>query len=430
MTLRFLQLNIVLLAGVCGPVTAQDNAVSKPNIVFILADDVGREVLECYGGESCRTPRLNELAEGGMRFLHCYSMPVCHPTRVCLLTGRYPRHLGHPGWGSFPEEAEQQTFAHILKEAGYATAVSGKWQLALLGRDPLHPRRLGFDEWSLFGWHEGPRYHEPMIHQNGRLREDTAGTYGPDLYVEFLVDFMRRNRQQPFLAFYSMALCHDVTDDLSEPVPYGEHGRYDNYREMVAKMDERVGRLIDAVNHLGLSQRTLILFTADNGTPTRSIIRAEDGRYVREPVVLRLNGQSIPGGKGELTDWGTRVPAIASWRGVIEAGRVDDSLIDFSDILPTFADLAGEQPLAGDRLDGHSFADLLRGSGPGRRTWVCAEGRNGQFFVKTRNWKLYSDGRFFNTEKDPFENSPVSAVDVPPAERTCLERGLESLKER
>ena len=137
-----------------------------------------------------------------------------------MLTGRYPRHLGNPRWGSFPKPSEKQTFAHVAKDAGYATAVAGMWKICLMKNDLDHPRRLGFDEWSVFGWHEGARYHKPMIYHNGKVRTDTAGKYGPDLYVDYLVDFMKRNKEKPFLAFYSMALCHDVTDDIGEAVPY------------------------------------------------------------------------------------------------------------------------------------------------------------------------------------------------------------------
>ena len=138
-------------------------AADPPNILLIMADDVGVDVLGCYGGQSYKTPRLDELAATGMRFTHCYSMPVCHPTRIALMTGRYPMHLNNPRWGAFPKEAESQTFAHVLKKAGYATAVAGKWQICMMRDDLDHAQRLGFDESCLFGWHEGPRYHSPMI---------------------------------------------------------------------------------------------------------------------------------------------------------------------------------------------------------------------------------------------------------------------------
>ena len=113
---------------------AEAAARGRPNIGFIMADDVGDEAIGCYGGTSYKTPHLDELARTGMRFRHCYSMPVCHPTRVCLLTGRYPFRLKHQRWGTFPKSAEKQTFAHVMKRAGYATAIAGKWQLTMLDR--------------------------------------------------------------------------------------------------------------------------------------------------------------------------------------------------------------------------------------------------------------------------------------------------------
>ena len=125
-------------------------ATEKPNILFIFADDIGQEVLECYGGQSYPTPHFNELANTGMRFDHAYSMPVCHPSRLTLMSGRYPFRHGKVAWGDYPKSEESNTLARLLQRAGYQTAISGKWQLCLLKDDPLHPRRMGFDHWDLF----------------------------------------------------------------------------------------------------------------------------------------------------------------------------------------------------------------------------------------------------------------------------------------
>ena len=178
----------------------------KPNILFILADDVGQEVLGCYGGESYATPHLDHLAATGMRFRHAYSMPSCFPTRVTLMTGRYPLRFGRIVWGNFPKGAESSTFASLLQQNGYSTGITGKWQLTLMRNDPQHPARLGFQHSELFGWHEGPRYYEPMIYHNGQVRGDTKGHYGPDLYLRSTIDFIRRNRDRPFLAYYFYGL--------------------------------------------------------------------------------------------------------------------------------------------------------------------------------------------------------------------------------
>lgn len=387
-----------------------------PNIVFILADDVGREVLGCYRGESYETPNIDALARGGMRFEHCYSMPVCHPSRICLLTGKYPAALGNPQWGTFPRDEESRTFAAMLKRAGYATAIAGKWQLELLKEDPDQPARMGFDEWCLFGWHEGPRYHDPLIYENGTLRTDTAGKFGPDVYVDFLIDFIKQNQDQPFLAYYSMALCHDVTNDIGKPVPYGPNGRWLNYAEMVAEMDHQVGRLVTALDKLQLRENTLILFTGDNGTPSASFLRYEDDKFVRPRVFSTINGRRVQGGKGQLTDWGTRVPLIANWPEHIEPDSTSEALVDFSDFLPTMAQLAAiTVPNPSDR-NGHSFADVLLKQGPTSRVWAYSEHKS-QRFVRTQRYKLYSSGKFFDMQADPEEKHPLAEEQLSNSQR-------------
>ena len=413
---------VLLLAAAASCRQRQDVPAKpeQPNILLILADDVGREVLGSYGGTSYPTPHLDQLALTGLRFEHAYSMPVCHPSRVCLMTGRYPFRLGHPVWGTFPEKWEERTLPQLLKRAGYATAIAGKWQLTLLREDPEHPFRLGFDQYSLFGWHEGPRYYEPLIWENGRIRSDVRDQYGPDVYVRFLTDFMERHRSGPFFAFYSMALCHDVTDDLEEPVPFGPRGRYDSYSEMVGAMDQRVGRLVGALDRLGLREKTLIFFTTDNGTPKRSIITARDGKLVREPVSSEMGEITIPGGKGDLTDAGTRVPTIANWTGTLSPGQATEALVDFSDLLPTLAELGGAGIPPGEPLDGTSFASLLRGERGAGRDWVFAEHR-GRSWIRNRDWKLYRDGRFFHMRTDPDETQAV-----PPNQESAVREHLRT----
>jgi len=396
-----------------GPTRAAEESAApkptQPNILFILADDVGLEALGCYGGQSYKTPNLDRLADAGMRFDHAYAMPVCHPTRVCLLTGRYPFQAENPRWGSFPKKLEPLTLAHVLKNSGYATAVAGKWQLTLLKKDPQHPERLGFDEWSLFGWHEGPRYYDPLIWQNGKIRKDVSDRYGPDVYTEFLIDFMKRHRDRPFFALYSMALCHDVTDDLKQPVPYAPgKDHYDTYQTMVEAMDRCVGRLVEALDRLRLSENTIVIFTGDNGTPKAYIHRAEGRKYIRKPIHSRLRGQMVPGGKGSLTDGGTRVPLLVRWKGQVKPGQDVDHLVDMSDYLPTFADLARAELPAALKPSGHSFAPLLRGQDYEPRKFAFAEHR-GRHWVRNQRYKLYGDGKFYDIERDPRERRPLPA---------------------
>ena len=403
---------------------------APPNVLWILADDAGREVLGCYGGESYETPCIDSLARSGRQFGHCYSMPLCHPSRICLMTGRYPAVLGNPEWGSYPAEYEGRTFAAILKSAGYATAVAGKWQLSLMKNDRQQPARMGFDEWSLFGWHEGPRYHNPLIYQNGHVRTDTQGRYGPDLYVDFLIDFISRNRSRPFFAYYPMALCHDVTDDIGKPVPYGPAGRWLSYAEMVVDMDRQVGRLVAALDDMQLRNNTLILFTTDNGTPAGSYLKFENGRFERPEVFSKIDGRAVQGGKGQLTDGGTHVPLIANWPGHVAAGSRCDDLIDFSDFLPTLAELGKVSLPESETIDGHSFTTSLWGDGRTARQWAYSEGRSGRRYARTQRFKLYSSGEFFDMLSDPDEQHARSHGQLTRQQRDIrylLQTALDSL---
>jgi arylsulfatase A len=399
---------IQLLAGSCGQQT------EKPNILLILADDVGREMFSSYGGTSYHTPNIDDLASNSMQFEHVYAAPVCHPTRITLMTGRYPFRFGNPAWGSFPEHAENQTFAHEFKKAGYATAVAGKWQLCTMKDEPDHPQRLGFDEYCLFGWHEGPRYHHPLIWQNGEIRQDVAGRYGPDVYSDFLIDFMKRNRNHPFLAYYPMALIHDVSDDFEPPPPYGPAGRYENVQEMSAEMDRIVGKMLQALNDLGLASNTLVIFTTDNGTNHRSIIRHEDGEFIRELVYSTIDGVEVPGGKTQITDWGTRVPTYIRWPGRIKGGTVCEELIDFSDFLPTFNEIL-DLPLPDYDIDGKSFAGILTGADYDPRDWVYSEKAGMEYMVRSKQWKLLPDGKLFDMNSDIHEKAPIMPAEDTPA---------------
>ncbi|WP_417390414.1 sulfatase-like hydrolase/transferase [Gimesia sp.] len=390
-------------------------AETKPNIVLIMADDVGSDAIGCYGGRSYPTPHIDALAKGGMKFNHAYAMPVCHPTRVCLMTGRYPFRFGKAGskWGDYPRDAEGISIGNRMQQAGYATAVAGKWQLCMMKNDKQHPSRVGFDEWCLFGWHEGGRYHRPLIYQNGALRDDASSLYGPEVYTDFLIDFMKRSHKagKPFFAYYPMALCHDVTDDLKdEHVAYYKHGRWMTFGEMMASMDDMVGKVVASLNEMGVRDNTLIIFTTDNGTPGASYLTVnENGKMVRPKIVSVQNDKIVPGGKGKLDDTGTRVPLIANWPGHIKADTEVDDMVDMSDYLPTVAEIAGlKQPDV--PRDGISFAPVLFGKPEQRQTreWIYIELRN-KSCVRSPEWKLYRDGRFFNVAQDPGEKSPLKS---------------------
>lgn len=386
---------------------------NKPNILLIMADDVGTDAIGCYGGQSYPTPHIDALAAGGMKFHHGYSMPVCHPSRICMMTGHYPFRFGKQGlkWGDYPKAAEGISIGNRMKQAGYATAVAGKWQLCTMKNALDHPRRVGFGEWCLFGWHEGARYNDPLIYQGGKVREGTSGQFGPDFYVDFLVNFIERSRDsgKPFFAYYPMALCHDVTDDLKDRhVAYYKDGRWMTFAEMVSAMDDMVGRLTQALDRMGLRNDTLIIFTTDNGTPAASYLSVnKNGKMDRPKVFSIRDGKIVPGGKGKHDDTGTRVPLIANWPGHIKAGTEVDDMVDLTDYLPTLAEVAGLED-DGVTRDGISFAPILFGEKRSRvRPWVyCEHGKRRS--VRSPDWRLYGDGRFYDLENDPLEKTRIS----------------------
>ncbi len=376
-----------------------------PNIVLIMADDVGYEVLGCNGGTTYETPNINRLAETGVRFTHCYSTPKCAPSRMTLMTGRYLFRTTEK-WGHIPPD--EKTFGHMLQSAGYATALSGKWQMALLKDDPLHIRKMGFQENCVFGWHEGPRYHDPLIWQNGEIREDVKDRFGPDVYCDFLIDFMATNKDRPFLAYFPMSVAHEISNDFQIPPPQGPDGRYPSYKKLIETMDKLVGRIVTALEQLGLRENTLVLFTTDNGTPKNFITAVENGKYIRTPIVSKMGDVTVSGGKGELTDAGTHVPLIANWHGVTAPGATCDDLIDFTDFLPTLAELSGADFPQNVIIDGKSFASQIKGQRGNPREWIYNQW-DGNAWIRTKRWKLYKNGDLFNMENDPFEKAPIKS---------------------
>jgi arylsulfatase A len=385
---------------------ANGEDAKKPNIVLILADDLGYETLGCDGGESYKTPNLDALAAAGMRFDRCYVQPLCTPTRVGLMTGM-SNARNYIEFGSMDPNAT--TFGNLLKKAGYATAIAGKWQL---GRDKELPQKFGFDESCLWQHtRRPPRYANPGLEYNGVERDFKKGEYGPDLVNDFALQFIEKNKSKPFFLYYPMMLTHapyQPTPDSADydPKAHGEKVHQDNkhFADMVAYMDKLVGTVVTKLDELELRDNTLILFLGDNGT----------GRG----ITSQLRGVAYPGGKGRTNARGMHVPMIANWPGHIRFGTTNDDLIDSTDFLPTVCAAAGTKVPANLKLDGQSFLPQLMGEkGQPRKwiyTWYAQNGISPLFeFVTTKDHKLYRDGRFFDLREDPFEEgSPKKAVDL------------------
>lgn len=389
----------------------------KPNILLIFVDDVGYEVPTVNGGESYSTPNIDQLAETGMRFTQGQSSPMCSPSRFMLLTGKY-NFRNYTDWGKLG--LDQRTIANMLQDAGYDTYAAGKWQLD--GGDNS-VRTFGFDEYVLYNLYEtiphydtdnrtAGRYKNPELFSNGKFLPfgSTIGKYGPDIFADSVKAYMEKsvNRGNPFFIYYSMALCHapySPTPDDPEFKNWNNRGSASNpnfFKSMVKYMDKKIGEVIAKVNELGISDKTLVLFMSDNGTPNS--------------IYSVFNGEIIRGGKMGTNKYGVNVPMIASLPGIIPAS-VNNNVIDLTDFLPTFADVARiPLPTTYGTLDGKSFArQLIQNKNAIPRDWVfCHYCPNNKIyrplkrFIYNTEYKLYdSTYLFYNIIKDPYEKNSI-----------------------
>ena len=380
---------------------------AKPNIIVIMADDMGFECMSANGWTEYKTPHLDNLAAGGIRFTHAHSQPICTPSRVQLMTGIY-NNRNYLKFGLLDPAAT--TFGHLLKKAGYATCIAGKWQLqgGLEG-----PTNFGFDEYCLWQVTRRPsRYPNPGLEVNGELKDYTNGEYGPDIVSDYICDFMERKKDDAFFVYYPMILPHwpfEPTPDSPDydPKAKGSDGQKNPhyFKDMVAYTDKIVGKIVAKLDALGLRDDTLVLFTGDNGTATS--------------VTTKFEGKPYPGGKGSPKDNGTHVPMVASWPGNAPAGKVSDALVDLSDWLPTVCEIAGAKVPDKLGMRGKSFAPLLRGQTfVAREQIYCWYERNGKRakasqHTRDHQYKLYSDGRFYDVGNDFKEQRPMDTEFLP-----------------
>jgi len=382
-------------------------ALDPPNIILILADDLGYETIGCNGGTSYETPFLNELARTGVRFNHCYSTPLCTPSRVQIMTGKY-NFRNYTEFGNL--KPGEVTFGHLLQAAGYITCVAGKWQLAGHYKGSnykgmgTYPGDAGFDEYCLWQIDSlGSRYWNPVINRNGRVIKNLKDKYGPDIFCEYINEFIKRNRKNPFFVYYPMVLTHAPfvpVPDIETQAEERNKGNKRNFAGMVTYMDKIVRRIVKNLDELGLRENTIIIFTGDNGTP--------------RGIESRMGKNSVTGGKGETTDAGTHVPLIINWKGTAPMGAVSDNLIDFTDFLPTLLESANIQMPGGFFTDGRSFFPQILGNQGNPRKWIFChyDPKWSKWtlkrFVRDKRWKLYHDGRLFDIGIDPLEENPIT----------------------
>jgi len=384
------------------PTATQPRSSQKPNIVFILGDDVGLNDLTCYGGDHAPTPNIDALASTGMRFEYSYSATVCGPSRCELLTGRYPFRTGmnSNATTNMPVAGTEIMLPTVLKQAGYATACVGKWGQVSWDNRPGPP--WGFDEY--FAFLLSGKYWSCNYYTNNTSKNLVNGQYMPDLMHMFLVDFLTRKQAQPFFLYYSMVHVHDPAQHTpdSNPATKAADNSAEFYEDNIRYMDKLVGQIVDTLVSLHLRENTLILYVGDNGSTAH---------YKLGPDTI--HGQTIDGWKNTMLEGGARVPLIVNWPGITPAGTTNHDLTDFSDFFPTLAEVAGASLPQGVVLDGTSFVPQIKGEQGHPREWVFVE-RNGDSYVRDSRYKLGNDGIMYDLKNAPFEQILVAATSTDP----------------
>ena len=397
-------LAFLLLCAACGPAMAA--GPSRPNIIFVLADDLGIDGVSCYGADAHRTPHIDALAASGLQFRTCYASPLCGPSRCLLMTGRYAFRTGgitNQSWrggGPGAKSADEYPMAKLMKQAGYATGQAGKWrQIGEL------PGDWGFDEFltdnTAGGW-----YWETKYNKNGKVLNLPDGTYGPDVVQDFTFDFIRRHKDKPFFFYYAMHLVHKPTLRTPDTVQ-GTKNVNKLYDDNIRYMDKQLGALVAELDRLGLRQNTLILVSGDNGTAAG----------YPSPV----QGRMINGWKGSMLEGGSRVPLIASWPAVTSAGKVLDDIVSFADLYATFAEIAGVKPPEGFKTDGQSFAPQLRGEPGTPRAYAYVQ-LDGHWYVREAGFKLNEAGKLFDMSDAPFVEKLITPDADTPQSKAARQR--------
>ena len=394
----------------------------KPNIIFIMADDLGYGDLGCYGQKVIKTPNIDRLAAEGMRFTHCYAgSTVCAPSRSVLMTGR---HTGHTRVrGNFgktggvgprrrvPLKEEDVTVAEVLKRAGYVTGITGKWGLGEPGTTGV-PNRQGFDEWlGYLNQRNAHSYYPPYLWRNEQKqmlegnRNGKKGQYTHDMFTDFALGFVRRHAKRPFFLYLAYTIPHSKYE-IPSVAPY-ERMRWKKdekvHAAMVTHMDRDVGRIMALLKDRAVDGRTIVFFCSDNGAAKRWERRFDSSGPLR-------------GAKRDMYDGGIRTPMIVRYPGKIAAGSESDLAWYFPDVLPTLAELAGVTTLP-KSIDGVSVLPTLLGGKQDLRDrflyWEFFE-RGFQQAVRWRDWKAVrrSPGRpleLYDLAEDPSEKRNVAA---------------------
>ncbi len=425
-------LSLLMIFPACTSNKKKKPDTTKPNILYILVDDLGKEWVSKYGADDVQTPNVDKLATTGMSFLNAYSMPQCTPSRVALLTGQYPwrngwiNHFDVPRWGHGAQfdPKRYNTFARVMKSAGYVTCAAGKWQISDFRVQPDIMVQHGFDEYCMWTGGEGgnikvsqKRYWDPYIHTKDGSKT-YEGRFGDDIFTDFIIDFMKKNKDQAMMIYYPMCLTHGPL--TTTPLEPDVRGKTEKHKAMVRYADFLLGKLMNALDSLGIRDHTIVFWTTDNGTAGS--------------IIGHRNGLAVRGGKTYLTENGINAPFIVNCPGIVPGGVITDALVDFPDMLPTFAELGGAGIPKRDTIDGMSFAPLILGKMlDSQRRWIMAMGshpsiiRNGKvenYFtfrdrvIRDKKYKAYIDTtkvicELYDLASDPGEENNIINSDKP-----------------
>jgi arylsulfatase A len=373
-------------------VQAQKSQPKKPNIIFILADDLGIGDVRCYGADNYRTPNIDKLATQGILFTNAYAAPLSGPSRAALLTGRYAFRTGATNQDAtgLMKPSVETMIPTYLKKAGYITASIGKW-----GQLPLNPSDFGFDHYLKFQgsgiyWNTQEKGKNYLV--DGKVTELKDKEYMPEIMHRDLVDFLTKNKDRPFYIYYSLSHVH--AEIL--PTPDSKPDSKDIYADNISYMDKLVGKLFVELERLKLTDNTILIFFGDNGTAEKRSDQATIG------------GRRLIGQKGSMEEGGSLEPLIVYWPGVTPVGKVSHDLIGEVDFLPTFAEITGTELPKDKILDGQSFNAQLHGQKGNPRSSVFVQLAN-NYWVRSTGWKLNQAGELFDMSKAPFEEILIPA---------------------
>lgn len=425
----FFRYLMVLGVGAFSMCACSSKSEIPPNIVFILADDLGFSQIGCYGTDYYKTPNIDKLADKGMRFTNAYAAcAVCSPTRASIMTGKYPARLhltdflsgnkkdtyplSQPEWQKYLP-LEEVTFAEILKQSGYRTAIFGKWHLSIEktppGSLPFNPDKQGFDEHFVT--------YKPSGSMIQPWQEAENDAHNVDTITSLALDFLERNQSNPFFLFVSHNTIHDPLREKAETIQ-----KYEMFEEtsapenhpivgaMIERLDNSCGKIFNKINELGLDENTIVIFFADNGGRDK---------YARQTP--------FRAGKGWVYEGGIREPLIVKWPGKVMPGTISESLVSSIDFLPTFLEMAGSSNSSPQHIDGLSFVSTLLNPQVANHTdlfWHYPHYHGGSGMVpagavRSGNYKLIEwyepkllnrekSIELFDLEKDQGETSDIS----------------------